>query len=120
MSRRVLIVDDDLGILETIQGMLELEGYEVDLARDGVEALQQVARKVPELIILDIMMPRMDGYTMASELQRQGLRGSIPLIVLTADGRAAEKAARIGANGYLEKPFVLDKFIGEVARVLGQ
>lgn len=118
MVKHVLVVDDDPGILETIEGVLELEGYEVELARDGIEALQKVDVRVPGLIIIDIMMPRMDGYGLASELQRRGLRPGIPLIVLTADGRAAVKAAQIGADDYIEKPFSLDAFVQTVARII--
>jgi CheY-like chemotaxis protein len=119
MTTRVLVVDDDVGILETIEGVLELEGYEVELARDGVEAIQKVSAHPPALLLLDIMMPQMDGFAVAAELQRQGWHPAIPIIVLTADGRAAAKAAQIGAQGYVQKPFALETFIKEVTRVVG-
>jgi CheY-like chemotaxis protein len=118
MTRHVLVVDDDPGILETIEGVLELEGYEVDLAHDGLEALQKVTTRPPALIVLDIMMPRMDGFGLVAELERQGLHPAIPTIVLTADGRAPAKAARLGAHGYVEKPFTIEAFLQEVMRVL--
>lgn len=119
MSNHILVVDDDPGILEAIEGVLDLEGYIVEVAHDGVEALHKVKHNPPGLILLDIMMPRMDGFAVAADLERQGLRSMIPLIVLTADGNAAAKAARIGAAGYVTKPFALDALLQEVVRVIG-
>lgn len=119
MGKRVLVIDDDPGILETVEGVLALEGYEVDLAWDGAQALQKVSVFLPSLIMLDIMMPQMDGYAVAAELQRNGWRPAIPLIVMTADGRAAAKASQIGAEGYVVKPFAIDTLVREVARLIG-
>lgn len=119
MGNHILVVDDDAGILEAIEGVLDLEGYTVEVAHDGVEALQKVNANHPALILLDIMMPQMDGFAVAAALEREGLRATIPLIVLTADGNAAAKAARVGAAGYVTKPFGLDALIQEVVRVIG-
>ena len=116
MSKVVLVVDDDAGLQETLQAALEFENYEVVIAEDGLVALEKLSTVTPNLILLDIMMPRMDGYTFAQELQRRGLRSSIPVIVLTADGRAQQKAALVGADGYLEKPFDIDEFLDQVER----
>ena len=119
MHNHILVVDDDAGILEAIEGVLDLEGYLVEVAHDGVEALHKVKLNSPSLILLDIMMPQLDGFAVAADLERQGLRSTIPLIVLTADGNAAAKAARIGAAGYVTKPFTLDGLLQEVNRVIG-
>jgi two-component system response regulator MprA len=119
MGHRILVVDDDQSIREAIEGVLELEGYAIELAADGVEALQKVTVKPPTLMLLDMMMPRMDGFAVVAELKRQGLRSQFPVIVLTADGSAEAKAAQIGANGYIIKPFSLNALIAEVARVIG-
>ena len=101
-----------------MQAALEFENYEVVVAEDGLVALEKLSTVKPDLILLDIMMPRMDGYAFAQELQRRGLRSSIPLIVLTADGRAQQKAALVGADGYLEKPFDIVEFLDQVERYI--
>lgn len=119
MNRTVLVVDDDLAMQVTIAGILEDEGYAVLVAGDGIDALDRLTATRPDAIVLDISMPRMDGFAFADELSRRGLRAGLPVIVLTADGRAQEKAARLGADGYLAKPFALDDLLSEVARCLG-
>jgi CheY-like chemotaxis protein len=88
------------------------------VASDGVEGLNRLVESQPAAILLDITMPRMDGYTFAEELKQRGLPVPPPVIVLTADGRAAEKAARVQAQGYLAKPFALPTLLAEVARVV--
>jgi CheY-like chemotaxis protein len=114
----VLVVDDDAGIQLTVQSILEDEGYEVVIAGDGIDALGKLDGLLPSLILLDITMPRMDGYAFADELSRLGLRAQYPILVLTADGRASEKAARVGAVGYLQKPFTVPGLLDAVAEVL--
>ncbi|MCC6177100.1 MAG: response regulator [Chloroflexi bacterium] len=116
----ILIVDDDRGLQETLQGILDFEGYEPMLAGDGIEALAQIDRHRPDAIILDLMMPRMDGWTFARELDQRGLRPGIPLIVLTADGRAQEKGEQVGADAALAKPFDLDILLDTLARLVGR
>jgi CheY-like chemotaxis protein len=120
MSTTILVVDDDPLIRLTVSGILEDEGYTVVSAGDGLEALAKLAELQPAVILLDITMPRMDGYAFAAELARRGLRQAVPVIVLTADGRAPEKAAQLGAEGYLAKPFTLPTLLAEVARVTGR
>lgn len=112
--RPILVVDDDAGIRETITTILEDEGYRVVQARDGREALDLVAATQPALILLDIGMPRLDGFGFAEELARRGLRAGRAVLVLTANNRAQASAERIGADGYIEKPFSLDTLIGGV------
>jgi two-component system, OmpR family, response regulator MprA len=113
-ARPILVVDDDAGIRETITTILEDEGYRVVQARDGLEALDQVAATQPALILLDIGMPRLDGFGFAEELGRRGLRAGRAVLVLTANNRAQASAAHIGADGYIEKPFSLDTLIDRV------
>jgi CheY-like chemotaxis protein len=117
VSQTILVVDDDPLIQQTVAGILEDEGYDVVLAGDGLEALESLDVAQPAAILLDISMPRMDGYAFVAELDRRGLRTVLPIVVLTADGRAAEKAARTGAQGYLPKPFTLESLLDAVARV---
>lgn len=112
------MVDDDPGIQHALEAILEMEGYEVRLAGDGLDALAQIEQAPPEAILLDLMMPRMNGYDMMDEMQRRGLHPTIPVIVLTADGRAEQKAASIAAQGWLAKPFEIDDLIALLERVL--
>jgi len=114
-----LVVDDDRGIRETLTAALELDGYEVAAAPDGAAALDHLEGERPVLVVLDIMMPGMDGFAFADELRRRGLRAGLPILVLTADGRAREKAARVGAEGWLAKPFDVAELLDRVAALAG-
>ncbi|MBV8085360.1 MAG: response regulator [Chloroflexi bacterium] len=105
----VLVVDDEPAIVQFIGGALEDEGYAVTTAGDGQEAVEAATRDKPDLIVLDMALPRLDGQGVAAEIRR--LYGDLPIVVITADGRAEEKAARAGAIGYLHKPFDLDRLI---------
>jgi CheY-like chemotaxis protein len=116
MSATVLVVDDDAGLQETLAAILEDAGYRVLLAGDGYQALETLAEQRPALILLDIGLPRMDGFAFAAELGARGLHPGIPLPVLTADGNAAAKAQRVGAVGYLAKPFALDALLAQRPR----
>ncbi len=118
MNPTVLIVDDDKGVQETLEAILEFEGYDVLLAGDGLEALQRLDEMTPQLILLDIMMPRMDGFAFAEALEARGLRPAVPIIVLTADGRAKQKAAQARAESYLPKPFEVSNLLDEVERLV--
>ncbi len=118
-ERIVFVVDDDEWIHELLTMALEDDGYRVVTARDGREALERLADQRPDVIVLDWMMPTMNGPAFAEELQRRGLRLAIPVIVLTADGNARRKAEQIGAEGYLRKPFDLPSLLEQVARFSG-
>ena len=116
MRGPILVVGDDRDMQATIAAILEDDGYDVHVAGDGLAALAALETAAPALILLDITMPRMDGYAFAAELRRRGGHPGIPIVVLTADGRAGEKAARVGADGYVAKPFTLDGLLDAVAR----
>ncbi len=116
----MLVVDDDPGIRETVVAILDMDGYAADVAGDGLAAMERIEQAgPPAAIILDLMMPRMDGFAFAAALERRGLRPGIPLLVLTADGRAGEKAAAVRAEGVLEKPFEIPDLLDHVARLVG-
>ncbi|MEA2641735.1 MAG: hypothetical protein QOF51_3129 [Chloroflexota bacterium] len=103
-SRRVMVVDDDPQLRQSLQWALEDEGFAVETASDGVEAIAQAATQAPDLVILDMTLPGGDGFQVAAALQAApGM--APPIVMITADGHAAEKASRIGAFGYLRKPF---------------
>ena len=117
MSKTLLVVDDDPAIRAVLGEALESEGYAVALAADGLEAIHQMNGTCPALILLDIMMPRMDGFAFAEELERRGLRSAIPILVLSAGGRARSAAEQLGAEGYVAKPFQLAQLLDEVSRL---
>ncbi len=112
---RVLVVDDDDNIREFVAIALCDEGYEATVAADGVEALAVSAEMPPDLILLDMRMPVMDGYEF-SRVYRQRPGPHAPIVVLTAAGRAAETAREIEAVDCLGKPFELDALLEMVAR----
>lgn len=103
---KILVVDDEKDVVELIKFMLEKEGYQVIEAFDGKEGLEKAFQETPDLIVLDIMMPRMDGYTMHSHLLQNDITRNIPVIILTAKGQMKDLFA-MAANivVYMEKPF---------------
>jgi len=118
MGDTILIVDDEPELREALQILLELEDYDVHCAGNGAEALEQMEVTRPRLIILDLMMPRMNGYEFMAELERRALRQSILILILTADGGAQEKATRLGADWGVAKPFDSIALLDEIARLL--
>ena len=114
-ARRVLVVDDDPDILEALSEILEVEGYDVQRARNGREALQRLEQGLPDLVLLDLMMPVMDGWEFARSLA-PGARP--PIIVLSADRNVSAKAKEIGALGWLAKPFELSELLDAVRSVV--
>lgn len=103
---KVMVVDDENDVVELIKFMLEKDGHEVVTASNGREALEKVVPAQPELIILDIMMPEMDGYTVNTKLQENDETRNIPVIILTAKGQMRDLFA-LGTNvvAFMEKPF---------------
>ena len=103
----VLVVDDDRGILSTVRDALETEGYTVATAPSGEEALSAVEQQRPDLIMLDVNMPQVDGWEVLSRL-RAAAGQQTPVVVMTAGYGAQDQALASGAQGYLGKPFDLD------------
>ena len=114
---RILVVDDDPEIASFIRRGLAYEGYSVDTAADGNEALSKARDREPDLVILDIMMPGIDGIEVAKRL-RAG--GEVPIIMLTARGTTADKVAGLesGADDYLVKPFEFDELLARIRALL--
>jgi CheY-like chemotaxis protein len=110
----VLVVDDEPGIRETVTAMLEIEGYDVAEAKDGVDALAQVQARQPDVILLDMRMPGLDGWGFAAELRARDL--SIPIVVMTAARDAARWAGEIAATAFVAKPFGFDDLLRAVER----
>jgi two-component system chemotaxis response regulator CheY len=114
----VLVVDDDPDILDAICDILEVEHYRVARARNGLEALDRVEQERPAVILLDLMMPVMDGVTFAHALHARPQVADIPILVISADGNPA-RAASVGARGYLAKPFDIDALLGHIIALAG-
>ncbi len=110
----VLVVDDDPDILDAICDILEAEGYRVARARHGLEALERVEAERPAVILLDLMMPVMDGVAFAQALRNGPSPDPPPILVISADGNP-QRAASVGAQGYLAKPFDIDALLAHVA-----
>ena len=115
-SRPVLVVDDDDALRQIIAATLRDEGYRPETARDGVEALDRVAAEPPALILLDWTMPRLDGAAFATALRQRHPELDVPIVVMTAGGVSHERAASIGAEGFISKPFELAALVDRVSR----
>ena len=120
MSDRVLVADDDPDILNVVKINLELDGFEVDTAVDGEDAMQKATSSPPNVIILDIMMPRMDGLTALHRLRSQAGTANIPIILLTARGLPEDRVRglELGADDYITKPFDITELAARVKAVL--
>ena len=117
-ERLVLVVDDDPDILQTLALCLSTEGYRVQMAANGKEALEVLASERPAVILLDLMMPVMDGWQFVAELDRRGQRES-PLLILSADRAVQGHAAKLRADAFLAKPFDLDELLVKVSQLTG-
>lgn len=114
----VLVVDDDPDILEALAEILEGEGFVVRRARNGKEALDRLEPDPPRLILLDWMMPVMDGGEFAQNLRKRPSVANIPIIVLSADRNVGARAREVGAVGHLAKPFELTDLLDMVRKAL--
>lgn len=113
-QRPILIVDDDPNILQTVSDILEFEGYPVETASNGAEALRAVEQRSPALVLLDMRMPVLDGWGFAQRLKERGI--FLPIVVMTAADDARRWAQEIGANDFLPKPFSLLDLLAAVER----
>lgn len=115
---KILVVEDDNNIMTGLVDNLELEGYKTIIARDGKEALRQARDKGPDLIILDIMLPRLNGFEVCKELKIQGIKA--PIIILSARAQEADKVLglELGADDYITKPFSPRELVVRVKAVL--
>jgi DNA-binding response OmpR family regulator len=107
MSKRVLIVDDEPNIVISLEFLLKRAGLEVLIARDGEAGLAEIRSAQPDLVILDVMMPKLDGFAVLQAVRADPAVKSTPVLMLTARGRDADqkKGLVLGANAYLSKPF---------------
>jgi DNA-binding response OmpR family regulator len=119
--KRVLIVDDDPDIVMLIKYQLELEGYRTITAYDGLEALSRIAEQQPDLIVLDIMMPKVDGWVVCHSVKSNQSTGHIKIIILSAKTQIRSKIKGLyimQADVYMTKPFDLDDLSGNITKLL--
>ena len=121
MTRKLLIADDEPNILLSLEYLLRREGYQVSIARDGQEALDAVNRDCPELLLLDVMMPRKNGFEVCQDLRADGRFASLKILMLTAKGRDTDvaKGLALGADAYMTKPFSTKELVDKVRELLG-
>jgi DNA-binding response OmpR family regulator len=114
LAHRVLVVDDEPQVVWVLQLALDAEGYEVLTARDGVEALTQISQGHPELMVLDVMMPRMDGWSVMREMSKLPIEERPRVVMVTALASSHDRAtaAELGADAYVPKPFDMDQLLG--------
>ncbi len=122
MSKRLLVVDDEPNLLRAVAACLKTEGYEVNTARSGREALVQLAEGVPDLLVSDIRMPGMDGYQLARQLRGSPRTALVPIVFLTAKDETADRIEgfRAGIDAYLTKPFQPEELIAVIAGILSR
>ena len=115
---RVLIVEDNANLAFGLTRSLESEGYDVESAEDGVRGLEMARTTNPDLVVLDLMLPGMDGYTILKKLRSEGK--DVPVLILTARGEEADKVFgfRLGADDYVTKPFSLSELLARVQAIL--
>ena len=118
MAVRILVVDDDRAVRESLRRSLSFNGYSVALAQDGLEALDLISSDRPDALVLDVMMPRLDGLEVCRQLRSTG--DDLPILVLTARDSVSERVAGLdaGADDYLPKPFALEELLARMRALL--
>jgi DNA-binding response OmpR family regulator len=121
MSHKVLIADDEPNILISLEFLMQREGHQVLLARDGVEALALIRRERPALVLLDVMMPGKSGFEVCQAVRADEALASVKILMLTAKGRDTDVAQGlgVGADGYMTKPFSTRELAARVREMLG-
>jgi two-component system, OmpR family, response regulator MprA len=118
MGMRILVVDDDRAVRESLRRSLEFNGYQVELAGDGAQALESIIANRPDAMVLDVMMPRLDGLEVARRLRSTG--DDLPILVLTARDTVSDRVSGLdaGADDYLPKPFALEELLARLRALL--
>jgi len=121
-KKKILVVDDEVDLVKTIQFSLELEGYKVLVSYNGEDALNQARKEIPDLILLDIMLPKLDGYKVCRLLKFDEQYKHIPILMMTAKTQEKDKlmGKETGANEYITKPFDIEELMGKVKKYLNK
>jgi len=120
MSPTILVADDEPNIVISLEYLLRREGYTVLIARDGQEALDVITRDKPELVLLDVMMPKKTGFEVCQEVRAVESLQGVRILMLTAKGRDTDvaKGMALGADAYMTKPFATRELVEKVAEIL--
>ncbi|MDJ0732322.1 MAG: response regulator transcription factor [Crocosphaera sp.] len=121
-NKRLLLVDDDPNLILLVKDYLEFRGYEVATAENGKEALEVLTKDIPDLIICDVMMPEMDGYTLIEKVRQDARTNWVPVMFLSAKGQSQDrvKGLNTGADVYMVKPFEPEELIAQVESSIKQ
>ncbi len=121
-KKKILAVDDEPNILLSIEFILEQEGYDVHTACDGEEAMEMAEKVEPDLVLLDIAMPKKDGYEVCTLLRKHEKLAAVKVVMLTAKGQSLDKkkGLEVGADVYLTKPFGADELLQAIESVLSR
>ena len=117
----ILVADDDEDLLQSLDFILRQKDYKIIQTKDGAETIVKTLESKPDLILLDVMMPCLDGFFVCQELKRRKDTKGIPIIMLTAKGEAKDikTAFQVGASDYIVKPFIMEKVLGKIEKFLG-
>ncbi|MGJ8742926.1 response regulator transcription factor [Polaribacter sp.] len=120
MKKKILIVDDEPNIVMTLEYAFKKKDFEVYIARDGSEALEILKHQIPNVVLLDIMMPNVDGYETLQKLKNTASLKETKVVFLTAKNKASdiEKGLKLGADKYLTKPFSVKKIVSEILELI--
>ena len=122
MTHKILIADDEPNILISLEYLMKREAYAVTVARDGQEAIDAILRERPDLVLLDVMMPKKSGFEVCQEVKSDPALGGVRILMLTAKGRDTEvaKGLALGADAYMTKPFSTRELVDKVRSMLEQ
>ncbi len=120
MSKRILIADDEPNIVVSLEFLMKREGFDVAVAVDGEAALESMAVEMPDLILLDVMLPKKDGFEVCQQIRANPDWQAVKIIMLTAKGRDTEiaKGLGLGADAYITKPFSIKDLASQIKRLL--
>ncbi len=121
MGKRILIVEDEPNIVISLEFLMKREGFEVDVAADGEAALKAASDSAPDLVLLDIMLPKINGFEVCQKLRADPRCRGMKIVMLTAKGRETEiaKGLALGADLYVTKPFSTKELVAQIKQLLG-
>ena len=121
-KKKILVVEDEIQLAEMLKLRLEAHNYQVVIAQDGQEGLDKARQEIPDLIILDLMLPKIDGYKVCGLLKKDARYTKIPIVIFTAkiQEEAVKLGRELGANAYLTKPFEPDVLLAKIKELIGE
>ncbi len=122
MAARILIADDEQNIVISLEFLMKREGFEVSIAQDGEEAVEKIRAEMPDLVLLDVMMPKKSGFEVCQEVKSDPALHAVRILMLTAKGRDTEvaKGLALGADSYMTKPFSTKELVERVRSMLAK